>query len=65
MFSFTRSGLYTDREKDDLLTSERTHFKPINEKLEIQTQKQYADGATFMISNNLEKVSLILYSVIY
>lgn len=59
MFAFnSRSGIHADREKEDLLTSERSHFKPISEKLDNRTQKQYADGATFVISNNLEKVSV-------
>lgn len=59
MFSFnSRSELHFDREKEDLLTSEHSHFKPITEKLDNRTQKQYADGATFVISNNLEKVSI-------
>lgn len=57
MFAFnSRSGLHLDREKEDLLTSERSHFKPIVDKLDNRTQKQYADGATFVISNSLEKV---------
>lgn len=61
MFAFnSRSGLHIDREKEDLLTSERSHFKPISDKLDNRTQKQYADGATFVISNNLEKVCTYL-----
>ncbi|KAJ8952873.1 hypothetical protein NQ318_006489 [Aromia moschata] len=57
MFSFgARRCLNFDREKEDLLTSERSHFKPINEKVESYTQGQYADGATFVISSSLDKV---------
>ncbi|XP_050508438.1 uncharacterized protein LOC114341448 isoform X1 [Diabrotica virgifera virgifera] len=43
-------------DKEDLLTSERSHFKPICEKDEVRHQSKYADGATFIISNNLDKV---------
>lgn len=57
MFSFgSRHAIGFEREKEDLLTSERSHFKPINEKTENRAQGQYADGATFVISNNLDKV---------
>lgn len=62
MFAFnSSSGVQFEREKEDLLTSERSHFKPINEKLENRAQKQYEDGATFVISNNLEKVSSFMF----
>lgn len=58
MFGFnSRRNLGFEREKEDLLTSERSHFKPINEKIENRTQGQYADGATFIISNSLDKVN--------
>ncbi|XP_018580144.1 uncharacterized protein LOC108917844 isoform X2 [Anoplophora glabripennis] len=57
MFSFSsRHAVGFEREKEDLLTSERSHFKPINEKMENRAQGQYADGATFVISNSLDKV---------
>ncbi|VEN44481.1 unnamed protein product [Callosobruchus maculatus] len=53
MFSFS---MKSNLPQDDLLTSERSHFKPIVERLEHRTQGQYADGATFLISNSLDKV---------
>nr|CAH7741890.1 unnamed protein product [Callosobruchus chinensis] len=53
MFSFS---MKSNLPQDDLLTSERSHFKPIVERLEHCTQGQYADGATFLISNSLDKV---------
>lgn len=57
MFSFgSRQAIGFEREKEDLLTSERSHFKPINQKIENRVQGQYADGATFIISNSLDKV---------
>lgn len=56
MFNFnSRRSLSFDREKEDLLTSEKSHFKPIVDKAEL-VQKQYEDGSTFAISNKLEKV---------
>lgn len=39
-----------------MLTSEKTHFKPIVEEIDNNVKGQYADGATFIISNNLDKV---------
>ncbi|XP_019880633.2 uncharacterized protein LOC109608596 isoform X3 [Aethina tumida] len=48
-------------EKEDLLTSEKTHFRPINESSETAIKGvqrgDYADGATFYISNKLDKVN--------
>ncbi|RZC35177.1 DUF4603 domain containing protein [Asbolus verrucosus] len=46
-----------DKEKDDLLTSVRSHFRPINEKVENYLQGQYADGATFVVSNTWDKIN--------
>ncbi|XP_044258861.1 uncharacterized protein LOC123007557 [Tribolium madens] len=38
---------------DDLLTSIHSHFRPINEKVD----GQYADGATFLVSNTWDKIN--------
>jgi hypothetical protein len=46
-----------DKEKDDLLTSVHSHFRPINEKVENYLQGQYADGATFLVSNSWDKIN--------
>ncbi|XP_060527353.1 uncharacterized protein LOC132702610 isoform X2 [Cylas formicarius] len=49
-----RDGLpHRHLEKDDLLTSERSHFKPIKDPVD---ECDYADGTTFVINGNLEKV---------
>ncbi|KAJ8920458.1 hypothetical protein NQ315_005326 [Exocentrus adspersus] len=57
IFSFnTKHAIGFERDKEDLLTSDRSHFRPINEKVENRVQGQYADGATFIISNSLDKV---------
>lgn len=45
-----------EKDKDDLLTSVRSHFKPINEKFEFRGQ-QYADGTSFVIPNALDKIN--------
>lgn len=45
-----------EKDKDDLLTSVRSHFKPINEKPEARGQ-HYADGTSFVIPNALDKVN--------
>lgn len=56
--------------KEDLLTSYKSHFKPINEEIGHQNKSNnnnnssnnngnknaYVDGATFIINNNLDKV---------
>lgn len=54
------SGIYCDtktiefeKEKDDLLTSVHSHFRPIPD----NTQKQYADGTTFILSNNWDNIN--------
>ncbi|XP_074039030.1 uncharacterized protein isoform X2 [Leptinotarsa decemlineata] len=49
-----RRSLTFDKD-EDLLTSEKTHFKPINEKPD-NSYSNYKDGATFNISNTLNKV---------
>lgn len=46
-----------DKEKDDLLTSVHSHFRPINEKLDSYLQGAYADGATFVVSNSWDKIN--------
>ncbi|XP_068081649.1 uncharacterized protein [Anabrus simplex] len=48
-----------EKDEEDLLTSNRTHFRPIRqESLESHnTAGCYADGTTFAIPNNLEEVS--------
>lgn len=45
-----------EKDKEDLLTSVRSHFRPINEKVEVSTQR-YADGTSFPVQNNLDKVN--------
>lgn len=45
-----------EKDKEDLLTSVRSHFKPINEKHETRGQ-QYADGTSFVIPNALDKIN--------
>ncbi|KAJ8981773.1 hypothetical protein NQ317_002367 [Molorchus minor] len=57
LFGFgAKCSLTFEKEREDLLTSERSHFRPINEKVDNYTQSHYADGATFVISNSLDKV---------
>lgn len=43
-------------DKEDLLTSEKTHFRPISEKSEDSSAGKYVDGTTFVIPSNLDKV---------
>lgn len=45
-----------EEEKEDLLLSEKTHFQPINEKLDGQIAGKYVDGTTFIIPSNLDNV---------
>lgn len=45
-----------EKDKEDLLTSVKSHFKPINEKADIRTHN-YADGTSFVIPNTLDKVN--------
>lgn len=45
-----------EKDKEDLLTSIKSHFKPINEKVETRTHN-YADGTSFVIPNTLDKVN--------
>ncbi|KAJ8961959.1 hypothetical protein NQ314_005861 [Rhamnusium bicolor] len=57
MFSFnSMCNLGSEKENEDLLTSELSHFKPISDKTENRNQGQYADGTSFFVSNNLDKV---------
>ncbi|KAL0269507.1 UNVERIFIED_CONTAM: hypothetical protein PYX00_007212 [Menopon gallinae] len=45
-------------EEEDLLTSAKTHFRPIRmEEMQANQTVAYADGTTFAISNELEKVT--------
>lgn len=45
-------------EEEDLLTSAKTHFRPIRmEEIQANQTVVYADGTTFAISNELEKVT--------
>ncbi|XP_017783693.1 PREDICTED: uncharacterized protein LOC108567598 [Nicrophorus vespilloides] len=46
-------------DKDDLLNSASSHFKPINEKAESgnSLNGRYADGTTFVIPSTLDKVN--------
>ncbi|XP_018327290.1 uncharacterized protein LOC108738385 isoform X2 [Agrilus planipennis] len=50
---------YDDKRDDEnLLTSDNSHFKPINfkkEMTEAHVNRQYADGTSFIISSNLDK----------
>lgn len=46
-----------EKEKDDLLTSIHSHFRPINEKVDYYLQGKYADGATFLVSNSWDKIN--------
>ncbi|CAH2004226.1 unnamed protein product [Acanthoscelides obtectus] len=43
-------------EKEDLLTSESSHFKPVMDKPENPADGKYPDGTTFNISGSLDKV---------
>lgn len=57
-FTFTSKFSYSDTtDKEDLLLSGRTHFKPICAKNELSAHHlMYADGCSFPICNNLDKV---------
>lgn len=47
----------TEKDEENLLTSMRSHFKPIssqNSSNENHTQRRYADGTSFVISGNLD-----------
>ncbi|KAI5637703.1 hypothetical protein NE865_09571 [Phthorimaea operculella] len=46
----------TARSREDLLTSSRTHFRPIRR--ESETEARYADGDTFDIRGDLESVEV-------
>ncbi|KRT84087.1 hypothetical protein AMK59_657 [Oryctes borbonicus] len=47
-----------ESEKDeDLLHSIHSHFKPINEKTEMRSNGQYADGTTFIIPSNVDNIT--------
>lgn len=51
---------YPVKEEEDLLTSARTHFKPIKQEgcdTAVPSQGQYADGTTFAIKGSLEQVN--------
>ncbi|CAH0559690.1 unnamed protein product [Brassicogethes aeneus] len=44
----------------DLLTSEKSHFRPISDNSSaVKTESIYVDGSTFIISNNLDKVNYV------
>lgn len=45
-----------EKDKEDLLTSVHSHFRPINEKVELSTHR-YADGTSFPVQNSLDKVN--------
>jgi len=51
--------LSTSKEEEDLLTSTRTHFRPIKQESVEPTHAtgQYADGTTFAIRSSLEHVN--------
>ncbi|XP_049872729.1 uncharacterized protein LOC126371465 isoform X2 [Pectinophora gossypiella] len=44
------------REREDLLTSARTHFRPIRRESESETAARYVDGDTFDIRGDLDPV---------
>lgn len=47
----------SEKEKEDLLTSSSSHFKPIVEKTSKPKGAHYEDGTTFVIPNNLDVVN--------
>lgn len=63
LFGNVTGKLESEKDKDDLLTSVRSHFRPINEKAEVST-RSYADGTTFMIPNTLDKVCIMVFSLL-
>lgn len=54
--------LESEKDKEDLLTSARSHFKPISEKVEVKGHR-YADGTSFLITNSLDKVRAIFIQI--